>query len=177
MKTKNLFFLVLFFSITNLLGGCATTRINTSTSIAMDKAGSWGILPFDNHTTVPFAGQRAQKLAAALLQSRGIANIHFPPSSPNPMPIGQSANNPQQYVAWAKENNIRYLISGSVDEWRYKVGLDGEPAVSFTLELRDVSSDASLWRGAASASGRYWQSAGVLAQSTLDRLIKRLLSE
>ncbi len=177
MKIKNLSFFIIFLSIMGILSGCTTTRINTSTAVSLDKTAAWGALPFDNHTTVPFAGQRAQKLAAALLQSRGVSNVNFPPPAQTPMPIGKSSGSQQQYLSWAKEHNIRYLVTGSVDEWRYKVGLDGEPAVSFTLELKDLSTDTALWRGAASASGRYWQSAGVLAQSTLDRLIKRLLSE
>jgi len=31
----------------------------------------------------------------------------------------------------AIENNANYLIIGSVQEWRYKTGIDAEPAVSF----------------------------------------------
>lgn len=177
MKPKKISILVVMASLALLLGACGTSRLHVSNSVAVDKSATWAVLPFDNHTTVPFAGQQAQTLAAALLQSHGVSHVDLPPPPANPAPIGEDAQQRQQQQEWARSQQVRYLVTGSVEEWRYKVGMDGEPAVSLTLVLTDVATGQPLWRGAASASGRYWQSVGVVAQNTLDRLVKRLISD
>lgn len=175
MKPINLLRLLFMALLLLFLDGCGSTRIKTSPRVELDTGASWGVASFANHTTVPFAGQRAQKLTAALLQGHGVAQVSLPPPPAKSLPLGQPGPLRNQELAWARERGIRYLVTGSVEEWRYKVGLEGEPAVSLTLELIDMSTGQRLWRGAASLSGRYWQSVGVLAQSALDDLIERLL--
>jgi hypothetical protein len=64
-----------------------------------------------------------------------------------------------------------------VDEWTYKIGLDGQPAVGFTLSVVDLGSGKVIWTGAASASGGSRQGVAVLAQDTLDRLTTRLMGK
>lgn len=175
MKPINLLYLMALVPLFLLLDACGSTRIKTSSAVELDSGSSWGVVSFANHTTVPFAGQRAQKLTAALLQGHGIAQVSLPPPPAKSLPLGQVAAVHEEELAWARKQGIRYLVAGSVEEWRYKVGLEGEPAVSLTLELIDMSSGQRVWRGAASLSGRYWQSVGVLSQSALDDLIERLL--
>ena len=44
----------------------------------------------------------------------------------------------QEALDWARERQARYALTGAVDEWRYKVGVDGEPAAGVTLQIIDV---------------------------------------
>jgi hypothetical protein len=64
-------------------------------------------------------------------------------------------------------------VAGSVEEWRYKVGLDGEPVAGVTLRVIDLQNGRVLWSGSGSRSG--WSRDGL---STVGhQLIGRLLSE
>ena len=44
-------------------------------------------------------------------------------------------------------------LGGAVDEWRYKVGVDGEPAAGVTLQIIDVASGDILWSGGVGTQG------------------------
>ena len=46
----------------------------------------------------------------------------------------------EKALNWAKEQQAKYAVAASVDEWRYKVGLDGEPAAGITLSITDLGS-------------------------------------
>ena len=72
---------------------------------------------------------------------------------------------------WAKQQGVRYALTGNVDEWRYKVGIDGEPAVGITLQLLDVQSGAVVWSGVAAGTG--WSRDGLSAVA--QKLIKEML--
>ena len=38
-------------------------------------------------------------------------------------------------MQWLNTQQADYVLSGSIEEWRYKAGLDGEPVVALTLLL------------------------------------------
>ena len=44
-------------------------------------------------------------------------------------------------------------VQGAVDEWRYKVGVDGEPAVGMALQVIDLQSGEVLCSGVGAKSG------------------------
>ena len=62
-------------------------------------------------------------------------------------------------------------MAGAVDEWRYKVGIDGEPAVGVALNVIDVGSGEILWSGAGGKTGWSRESLSGVAQ----RLMRQLL--
>ena len=74
-------------------------------------------------------------------------------------------------LAWAKGAGARYALAGAVDEWRYKVGIDGEPAVGLALNVIDVASGEILWSGAGGKTGWSRESLSGVAQ----RLTRQLL--
>jgi len=45
------------------------------------------------------------------------------------------------------------LVLYSWQEWRYKVGVDGEPAAGVTLQIIDVATGELLWSGSGGKSG------------------------
>ena len=73
---------------------------------------------------------------------------------------------------WARSVGARYAIYGAVDEWRYKVGIDGEPAVGVALHIMDLQNNSVVWSGVGGKSGWSRESLSGVAQ----KLIKQLLA-
>ncbi|MEJ2345251.1 MAG: penicillin-binding protein activator LpoB [Gammaproteobacteria bacterium] len=166
-----------FFVAALGLAGCATSEIDTAPSPHPDRQAVWSVLPPVNNTSTPYASGRVQHQLAALLGARGLPHVLLapPPASSGPLPIDSGAKHQQQALDWARRHHARYALLGSVDEWRYKIGLDGQPAVGFTLQLLDLQSGKVVWSAAASASGRSREGLAVLSERLLARLVKRLL--
>lgn len=160
------------------LAGCAGMRIDTTASPALGKQAFIAVLALVNNTSTPYAGQRVQRQLAALLGAHGLTHVIIQPSNKNAaLPVGNASGALSQALGWARAHHARYAFFGSVDEWRYKIGLDGQPAVGLTLRLIDVNTGKALWSGVASASGGSREGLAVLSQQVLNRLVNRLLSD
>jgi TolB-like protein len=155
------------------LAGCATTDVTTS-SPPLERGAKWALLPMLNHTDVPQAGLRAEAITEALLRSLGINELARYPANLNPDAVFEPAERKVADAAqkWAKDSGARYAISGAVDEWRYKVGIDGEPAVGVALQIMDLQTGAVLWSGVGAKSGWSREALSAVAQ----KLVRDLLS-
>lgn len=147
-----------------LLGGCASKEMavsHTFTNVQEDQnITKIFLVPLKNYTDVPMAGLRATNLVEGILRAKGI-----------------EVETPSKKVKRSKickrslENGFRYAMSGGVSEWRYKTGIDGEPAISVQVTLYDCQKDQAAWSGTAS-SDDYWRaSVGTTAQSTIESLL------
>ncbi|MBW4051820.1 MAG: penicillin-binding protein activator LpoB [Proteobacteria bacterium] len=159
------------------LSGCATVQMNAAPTPHPDSQAVWCVVAPMNNTSTPYAGGRVQQQLAALLGARGLPHVLVAPSrdGSGPLPIGDDAKSQSNALDWAHRHDARYALLGSVDEWHYKIGLDGQPAVGFTLRLIDLHSGKTLWSGAASASGGSREGLAVLSERTLARLVGHLL--
>ncbi|CAN5269629.1 pellicle/biofilm biosynthesis outer membrane protein PelC [soil metagenome] len=157
--------------ITLFLVGCVATQVNTSHPILLPR--SIAVLPFNNVTETPQADARAAAMVTALMYSRGFAAITYPISStkaaliPGVIPPPPRA----QLLNWARERNIPYAVTGSVTEWRYKVGLDGEPVVGITLEVINVETGEIVWTSVGSQSGGSRTAVSTIAQRLLIKML------
>lgn len=176
MKASLLIFSLLTLALTSL-AGCATHAIDAGKAPGLSQGVSWSVVPLVNNTETPYAGARAQQILVALLGSRDLGPVELPPEKQGDsvLPVDQGQEASKQGLEWAARHQVRYALRGSVDEWKYKTGLDGQPAVGFTLQLVDLNSHQVLWSGTASASGASHQGLAVLAQQTLKQLLERLL--
>lgn len=160
-----------------LLAGCASASFHASPAPTLDRSATWVVAPLINNTATPYAGKRAERIVNALLSQHISGQILDPPVSDDttglPVDNGEAAEKAAR--TFARARGARYLVTGSVDEWHYKIGLDGQPAVGFTLRVDDLKSGKTVWTGAASASGGSREGIAVLAQNTLNRMSKRLL--
>lgn len=141
-------------ALASALAGCST--VDYGKSPALQRNASWAVLPFDNHTETPMAGRRAEAIATALLQARGVGSVKRYTGSANAADAlfaPADAASGDAAMAWAREQGAAYALTGAVDEWRYKVGVDGEPAVGVTLHIIDVNTGAALWSGTGGKSG------------------------
>lgn len=135
------------------LAGCSV--IDRSAAPAFSKTDTWAVLPIANNTETPQAGLRAASIAQSLLTSYGYTNVTRYPASADDETLFDAAKPDAQQNAlnWARQQNAHYALSGAVNEWRYKVGVDGEPAVGLTLEVLDVQSGKVVWTGSGSRTG------------------------
>ena len=167
--------LALLFLLTIAIAGCATSAINISgNQVVLSKNASYGVIPFKNNTDRPQAGDRAAALTDGILQTIELNKVTMYQST---NPKNNLITDPNESISmrtqliWARRNNIRYIMSGTVNEWRYKVGLDGEPAVNVTLKLYDTKAHKYIWSAVGSLTGGSRDGLGVTAQKLISCLL------
>lgn len=124
------------------------------------------------------AGNRAESVAEALLHARGVGKVKRYTSTAQQEALFDAGDTKrqEQALAWAREQGVRYALAGTVDEWRYKVGVDGEPAAGITLQIIDVQSGDILWSGAGGKSGWSREALSAVAQKLIRELLQAGLS-
>ena len=173
-RYKTLCAKVAFIMVAVLLSACST--IDVAPKPSLDPNVKWGLVPFENHTETPQAGLRAEAITEGLLRSGHSVNLRRYPSRYNQETLFEPMDRKQREAAlgWAKDEGIRYAVSGSVDEWRYKVGVDGEPAVGLTLQVIDVQADRVVWSAVGSGTGWSREALSAVAQKLVRKLIAPL---
>lgn len=159
-----------------LLSACST--LDQSHPPQLARQASWVVLPFANHTETPLAGNRAEAIAEALLRTNGLTRVKRYPAVGQQEALFDAGERKQQdeALAWAKQQGARYALTGAVDEWRYKVGVDGEPAAGVTLQIIDVQSGETLWSGAGGKSGWSREALSAVARQLIRDLLNDALS-
>lgn len=154
------------------LAGC--TVVDRTREVRLDPAAKWVMLPMTNHTETPQAGLRAEAITEALLRSSGLVQLDRYPAalSPDGLFDPAEAKAQEQAMAWARAQKARFAVGGSVEEWRYKVGVDGEPAVGLTLSIVDLDTGAVVYAAAGGKSGWSREALSAVAQ----KLARELLS-
>ena len=157
-----------------LLGaGCATTD-NSAQGPVIDGSAKWVMLPILNHTDVPQAGLSAEAIVEGLLRSGGVNNITRYPAQLSQDTLFEPSERKVYIEAekWAKAQNAKYAVYGAVDEWRYKVGIDGEPAVGVALHIIDLTNNQVVWSGVGGKSGWSRESLSGVAQKLIRGLLQ-----
>lgn len=147
-----------------LASGCST--IDVAPASGLDRNMRWAVLPLANHTETPLAGQRAASIVDTVLRTRGIADIVRPPANLGAESLfePQDAQATEKGLAWTRTAGVRYAVTGTVSEWRYKVGVDGEPAVGLTLQVIDLSNNKVVWSASGGRSGWSREALSAVAQ-------------
>jgi len=140
-----------------MLCGCGTTVINKSpNAIALQTQLGLGVVPMENHTQTPQAGEKVASIVAGVLQTKGANNIKiYKQNVPCDKILACPSRNlnMSEVLRWARKSDIGYIILGTVNEWSYKVGLDGEPTVNITLKLIKADSGKTIWNAVGSKVG------------------------
>lgn len=124
------------------------------------------VLPFENNTETPYAGLRASSIARGVLASQGfnVDRLTYKQKE-------YTAEEIKNLMEISKSKGYKYAVVGTVNEWRYKTGIDGEPAVSLTMRIVDLDTGETVWNGVSSKSGWGYKSIGVLAQEIIEDLV------
>jgi polysaccharide biosynthesis protein PelC len=160
---------------TSGMSGCTTTNISAAPR-DLDRNAPWAMLPIINLTETPQAGLRAESIVDSLLRSAGVTQLRRYPASLNTETLLDPAERKvvDQALLWAKQEGMKYGVTGAVEEWRYKVGVDGEPAVGVTLQLIQVSTGQVVWSASGSKTGWAREALSAVAQKLLRDLMKPL---
>ncbi len=141
-----------------LIASCA--MIN-KTPVTVPKSQECAILPFSNLSDTPLAGERVAAILYGVLKSKGYRTVLFFTPREKDYTEKEIENLRQK----AKEK-FNCVIEGSVNEWRYKAGIDGEPAVSITYI---VENDGKTFSGTISGSDWGHKSLGLLTQELFNK--------
>ena len=173
MKFSKTLLLSLFIA---LLAGCGTAIQSAVGSAPLDRQARWAILPMINNTDTPQAGLSAEAMIEHQIRALGVANLRRYPAALSRDSLFEPTERKvtEEALAWAKAQGVQYAVMGSVEEWRYKVGIDGEPAVGVSLQVLDVSTDRVVWSASGAQSGWSRQSLAAVAQATLTKLLSSL---
>lgn len=164
------------FALCAALSACAVVDISKSSSDKLSPTARWALLPVLNHTETPQAGLRAETILVPLLHQRGISNLAIYPASLNrdSLLAGNEQATQEDAKRWAREQGFNYAITGSIDEWRYKVGVDGEPAVGMSLLVWDLARDQIIWSAVGGKAGYSREAVSAVAQKLMRDLTTRV---
>jgi curli biogenesis system outer membrane secretion channel CsgG len=173
LKRKTWLFVLLF---TGWLAGCAT--VERAAAPTLETQAVWAVAPFTNQTETPLAGGRAQSIASQWIAARLSPRIVLPPADWLEEGLLEKARSrsEQELLQWAKSQGARYLVTGQVTEWRYKVGVDGEPAVGLAVTVHDVTTGSRLYSAVGGRSGYSREALSAVAQKLLAELLAPLAS-
>jgi len=157
-----------------LLTACQT--ITSSNRVIVSSAENWALLPIVNLSRTPLAGNRASALVETHLRARGVNNleVYKAPSNQSVIALLDEAGQLSDAKTWAKQNGFRYGITGDVQEWSYKNGLDNEPSIGMTLKFVDLHSEEVLWTASATRTGWGYSNLSSTANKTIEELLTRV---
>ncbi len=159
-----------------LLSSCSTINSRRAGGFSYCN-GTWGIATFTNNTDVPQAGTRATSITAGVLRSKGIVNIAMLQANKtcNELIVCPNMSIPMNEVRrFGQEHHIRYMMVGAVNEWQYKVGLDGEPVSSVSLQVIDTERNQIVWTSVGSRIGSSHSGLSTTAQDLINTMLKSL---
>jgi len=163
-----------FLALIFLMVGCSTSsliRTEKSMPIVYEDINdtyeqkndvSISLFRLNNYTDTPRAGMRASNIVEGILLAKGYrVNSHLKDKLPSMKKARKIA----------KDDGSKYFMYGGVSEWRYKTGIDGEPAVSLQLSLYKTKKSKLVWSATGSDSDWGNASIGTTAQDLLDEML------
>ncbi len=172
MRLKNLACVIVVTSA--LLTACQTTT--SSNRVIVSSAENWAVLPIVNLSTTPLAGNQAAALVETHLRSRGVKNleVYKAPENESIIALLDEAGQLKKAKDWARQNGFRYGITGDVQEWAYKNGLDSEPSIGMTLKFVDLQSDEVMWVASGTRTGWGYSNLSSTANKTIGELLTQV---
>ncbi|WP_052808266.1 hypothetical protein [Methyloterricola oryzae] len=156
-----------------LLSGCS--RIDIHDAAPPQPGQSWMLLPLQNLSDTPKAGENARELLANSLRGPGMPVFRRFVEQPEDgdLPELSEQRREDQALAWGKQQGVGYALGGAVNEWRYKPGT-GEPVLGITLKVVDLRSGNVIWSASGSRSGWAGSTASGTAQQLLDQMVSKV---
>jgi len=172
IKTTTITIWLCALTILSLQSSCAIHDVPEGQTFSAGE--QWVLLPIQNFSEEPLAGERAENILDTLLRSRGIHQLTRYPDMDqlsSGAPELDERKRLGQVLIWAKGQGFQYGFSGSIAEWRYKSGLDAEPAVGITLQIFDIATGQIIWSSSSARSGWGRESLSGTAQKVLRELV------
>lgn len=166
-----------FIGLILVLTACTTVNLNLNRPIALPVHAPLLVGPIANYSDTPLANKQVESMLVGILNNKGFNRVQA-------FPAKQDCNKllycPEEGISrdhllrWARRNHYRYILTGAVNEWRYKVGLDGEPVAGVSLMILDSQTGQTLWSGVGSIIGSPRLGLDVVGQDLLNRILKTI---
>ena len=169
IRTLSLALTVLF------VAGCSSFTSENSPNLS--RSAKWGIVPMVNYSQTPQAGERSEQILLSVLSSHGLQPRVYPTTTQGEQALMDDNERLTGALEWARDQKLDYVVAGSVEEWQYKNGLDGEPAVGVSLRVLDAKTGAVLWSKSGARAGWSRESLAGNAQTVIDKLVGALRFE
>lgn len=161
-----MFRLFVFLMTLFLFAGCSTILTKNDQNGVLVKNEQIGIDTFVNLTETPMAGNRAASVVNSVLLQKG-----FKTHLINTALTDEYSEIPlAERLQKAKSLGLSMLLVGEVIEWRYKTGIDGEPAVSLVARVYDTQSGEVLYSSSGSKNGLGYSSLGIIAHDVIESM-------
>lgn len=172
---KRFIFLCLAVAL-SLLAACSTLIESTANPVPLDAQATWAVLPVANHTDTPQAGLTAEDLIEHQLHKHGIGKLLRYPAALSRDSLFEPTERKvvEEAQQWARQQGVRFAVLGSVQEWRYKVGIDGEPAAGMTIQVLDLSTQQVVWSASSAMSGWSRQALSAVGQALVTQMLAGL---
>jgi len=137
---------------------------------------SWVLLPINNLSTTPRAGENTQALVETHLRARGVGALqtYVIPEGVSLVSLLDADLQQAKAVTWGKANGIRYGVTGTIHEWHYKSGPDKEPAVGLSLKLIDLTNEKVIWQATTAKTGWGYSNLSSIADKVVNRLLNHV---
>lgn len=158
--------------IAALATGCSSFTRESGQTLPRDA--SWGVAPLVNYAQTPQAGERAEQILISILAEEGVRPLMYPQPPRQDLLLQDDRERQIQALDWARQQRLAYVITGSVEEWQYKNGLDGEPAVGVSLQVLEPATGRVVWSSSGARAGWSRESLAGAAQKVLRELVGNL---
>jgi len=157
---KKLLFIMLLIFIT----GCSSDIYNIEKTTKLSKNQTMNVIPFANFTQTQLAGYKVAGIVEGVLKSKGY-NIskslwNFPEED-------YTLNEIKKIIQNTKTN---YIVTGYINEYRYKTGIDGEPAISITIKIFDKTKNKYIYSATVSKTGNTYDSLSLITQNAINKI-------
>ena len=167
--------LILGLFLAVALTGC-TSVLDVRGGMPITQGARWVLLPFGDYGETPQAGERAEELASNLLRVRWNIDVQRYPVTKESASL-VDLDERQRYekaLLWARAEGYVYGLTGSVQEWRYRNGSDGEAAVGLSLRVINIQTGRPEWTATGSRSGFGAQTVSGVAERLLRTMIAQI---
>lgn len=166
--------IVALFLLLHLTGCTQVMDVKASAPLAAEAR--WVLLPFGDYGETPQAGERAEELVTSMMRVRWNVDVERYPVTKESAALVDldERQRYEQALKWARDENFVYGISGSVQEWRYRSGSEGEAAVGLTLKVVNIKTGRPEWLAAASRSGFGAQTVSGVAEQLVRKMIGQI---
>ncbi|MFV3383948.1 penicillin-binding protein activator LpoB [Pseudomonas sp. NY15364] len=158
--------------IAALATGCSSFTRESGQTLPRNAA--WGVAPLVNYAQTPQAGERAEQILISILAEEGVRPLMYPQAPRQDLLLQDDRERQIKALDWARQQRLAYVITGSVEEWQYKNGLDGEPAVGVSLQVLEPATGRVVWSSSGARAGWSRESLAGAAQKVLRELVGNL---
>jgi len=156
-----------------LLIGCSSHFLTKNKDFSLEK--KYAIGSFWNYTETSMAGLKAASIVEGVLLKNKITLYSLIEGNEEFTLNKNQKDLLNIQLKEAKSLGADYFITGEVQEWRYKIGIDGEPVVSYSIKIIDLKNKERVFSAIGAKSSWGHKSIGIVAQEIADELLPKFI--